>query len=316
MTALVVADTHEVVAPSITAELFGGFDGEAAREAARSAAPALYEQYAERAAKNTKAGVKGMTIEVKDQRIVSPFDLHVEAGWNSRDMNDPENLAHIERLALSIAEIGVQEPLKVRFDDGKLKIRNGHCRYFATMLAILKHGAAIEGVPVITVQKGTNDIDDLFLQATTNDIKPLSGREYGDLIVKIMRKGVSTPEIARRMARSISWVEHKLSLMEADSSTLAKVTSGQVSETLAVDVVRSVGPAKAKEVVEQAIEKAAAEGRDKATKKDVDAVIGRRSHAKTIAELRKAIDKPLSTSGEKVTIDKEVWDRIKELLDA
>ena len=39
--------------------------------------------------------------------------LQNKEGWNSRDFSDPANIAHVEALAASIAEVGVQEPMKV-----------------------------------------------------------------------------------------------------------------------------------------------------------------------------------------------------------
>ena len=36
------------------------------------------------------------------------------------DFSDPANKEHVEFLARSIAEVGVKEPLKVTWEDGKL----------------------------------------------------------------------------------------------------------------------------------------------------------------------------------------------------
>jgi len=68
------------------------------------------------------ASIKQIAKGRSDLYRVSINDLAVKEGWNSRILDDPENIEHIDMLAKSIAEEGVKQPLTVYMEDGKLYI--------------------------------------------------------------------------------------------------------------------------------------------------------------------------------------------------
>ena len=58
---------------------------------------------------------------------VDPDLINVKKGWNVR-LKTRELDEHIDQLALSISQVGVQEPLSVIMEDHKIFLTNGHCR--------------------------------------------------------------------------------------------------------------------------------------------------------------------------------------------
>src|SRR4051812_22123141 len=52
----------------------------------------------------------------RDMFAIPPSMICVEEGHNPRNYSLPENRAHLDELKRSIAQIGVQMPLLVRFD--------------------------------------------------------------------------------------------------------------------------------------------------------------------------------------------------------
>ena len=71
-------------------------------------------------------GLKALSTDRSDLFRLNPYNITVKDGWNSRDMRDPDNQAHVDELARSITAIGVQEPLTVYMDGGKPVLTDGH----------------------------------------------------------------------------------------------------------------------------------------------------------------------------------------------
>src|SRR5882672_2826443 len=85
---------------------------------------------------STKQGLASISQGRSDMYRLDPRVIKVKDGWNCRDLNAQDTKDHIESLAQSIAEIGVQEPLTVYWEDGAAWISDGHCRLKATLNAI------------------------------------------------------------------------------------------------------------------------------------------------------------------------------------
>jgi len=185
-------------------------------------------------------GLKDITKGRGDIFRIDPNDLHVREGWNSRDFKDPANQEHVEALALSIAEMGVKEPLKVNWEDGKAWIVNGECRWRACMLAI-KRGVPIKSVPVISDDRNANDADRLFQQFLSNTGKPFTDLERARNFKRLLDLGWSQGDIATRSGKSQGWVSQTLALLTMPEPVKQMVTNGQVSPTLAMQVVRQEG---------------------------------------------------------------------------
>jgi ParB-like chromosome segregation protein Spo0J len=315
-----------VASPIVTSvpTLFNGFSFETARNAAAEANPELLAKWEQHAASATQKGIKGKMIGRSDTFVVSIFDLEIENGWNSRDMENAENLAHIEWLGENIAENGILEPLEVRFENDKLWIVDGHCRFFGAILAMTKYGAKIEGVKVTTVAKGSDKADRYLQQVLRNSGKRLERIETAIVYKKLLACGLTVQMIAKRVTKSVASIEGDLLLLTADPQVKALVNSGRIAPTEVSNLLRQHSAEKVTEIVTEAVAKeeakVEAEGGDvskvRVTRKKLDAAQGRMSEKKAIAEMRKVVSQPLSTNGPKKQVDQAVWDRLMELLDA
>ena len=238
----------------------------------RNSTSAYAAQLREEAAAK-EGGLKNIATNRSDLFNLNPYLIVAKDGWNSRDMRDPENQAHITQLARSIAEVGVQEPLTIWMDEGKPTLTDGHCRLLATFVAIEEYGAEIRSVPVKTEPRGNNEVDRLFSQGLRNSGKRLSPLEQGQLYKRLLAFGSSEAEIARRMGVQQIQVSRYLDLVGAPEAMQTMVATGAVSATLALQTMGDQGAEKATEVLTQAVTVAKERGKAKATLSTVTEVV-------------------------------------------
>jgi ParB family transcriptional regulator, chromosome partitioning protein len=220
-----------------------------------------------------EGGLKNIATNRSDLFNLNPYLIVAKDGWNSRDMRDPENQAHITQLAKSIAEVGVQEPLTIWMDEGKPTLTDGHCRLLATFVAIEEYGAEIRSVPVKTEPRGNNEVDRLFSQGLRNSGKRLSPLEQGRLYKRLLSFGSSEAEIARRMGVQQIQVSRYLDLVATPEAMQSMVATGEISATLALQTIGEQGAEKATEVLAQAVSVAKERGKAKATLSTVTEVV-------------------------------------------
>lgn len=192
---------------------------------------------------------------------IDPRLLKIKDGWNSRDLSDPANQAHVEELSLSIAEIGVKRPIVVSWENNEPFVTDGHCRYFATMKAI-ERGAEIKTVPVIPEDRYSSEADRIFTQIIHNAGKPLTSIEQAKVFKRLIDFGWKGQDIAAKAGISASRVSQILDLLTLPEPVKAMVTAGSVSASLALQTVKSEGE-KAVETLSDAVETAKAEGKTK-----------------------------------------------------
>lgn len=202
----------------------------------------------------------------------SPYDLHVKEGWNSREEDDPENVAHIDALAKSIAEVGVKETLTVYIEDGKAYVSNGHCRRAAAIRAIEHYNADRElTVPVKAEDKEATEADRIFSQIVRNTGKPFSPLEQATAFKKLNDAGMTDAEIARQAGISRAYVGQLTTLAEMPASIKKYVREGSVAATLAIQIVKA-NEGDVKKIgadMKAAVAAAKAAGKGKATAKDL-----------------------------------------------
>ena len=125
--------------------------------------------------------LRDLKTGARDMFAIPPSMICVEEGHNPRNYSLPENRAHLDELKRSIAQIGVQIPLLVRFDvpsPGEKKtaiLLDGECRLRA-VLELIAEGMEIRSVPVIQVE-GKSETERLLLAAVAN---PATGETVGD----------------------------------------------------------------------------------------------------------------------------------------
>lgn len=215
-----------------------------------------------------QSGLASVSQGRSDLFRLDPRVLKVRDGWNCRDLGAQDTREHIEGLALSIAEVGVKEPLTVFWEDGAAWVSDGHCRLKATLLAI-KNGADIKTVPVKSEERHANDADRLFSQVIRNSGKPFSALESAKVYQKLLGYGWTQAEIAKKAGVSQARVSQVLELLTLPEGVKQMVSAGQVSPSLAVAAVAEHSSAKAENILKGAVAAAKEEGRTKAKASDV-----------------------------------------------
>ena len=195
-------------------------------------------------------------------------DVVVQAGWNAR-----KDYGDLDELKESIVANGIREPLKGYQDeiDGetKLILTNRHRRFAATQKAESEGHEIL--IPVLLETKYSNDTDYLITQIVSNDGKPLTTLEQAEVFKRLLDHGWDESKIASKTGKNRATVINYLSLLSQPIEVVQMVEKEQVSPTLALSVSREHG-ADAPEILQQSVELAQSEGKDKATAKHVAAV--------------------------------------------
>lgn len=200
---------------------------------------------------------------------INPYLIEVENGWNSREFEDEATEQHVIGLAESITSEGIKTPLRCVFRNGHVVLRDGECRLRAVKLAN-RHGARIEWVPVLVSTKFATEADELVEQYVANrnqEFNPfVTGKHFNRLL-----KFMDVPELARRVGRSVQFVEARLALYAAPQPLQDLVTEGAVSPTTVVETLRETQGDQSEAVrrITAAVNVARAEGSKRATRSHV-----------------------------------------------
>lgn len=215
-----------------------------------------------------KGGLASLAQGRKDILSIDPRQIQIMDNWNCRDANDAETKEHIERLSLSIAEIGVQEPITVWWNEGVAWVTDGHCRLWACKLAI-ERGVDIKSIPCKSEARG-NDADRLFSQIVRNSGKPFSAMENAKVYKRLLDLGWQQTDIAKKAGVSSARISQVLDLLTMPEPIKKMVTNGEVSASLATKTLAEHNPAKAVQVLQDAVVTAKSEGKTKALPKHVE----------------------------------------------
>ncbi len=236
-----------------------------------------------------KSGLASISEGRSDVHRVDPRMLHVKPSWNGRDFSDPDNIQHVEELALSIAEIGVKDPLTVVWEDGKAWLVDGECRLRASLLAI-DRGAPLKTVPVRSEERGSNDADLLFSQIIRNKKQPFKQLELAKICKRLCDMGWQQNDIATKSGVTPARISQLLDLLTMPEPIKQMVTNGQVSASMAQKVVAEHNPVVAVQVLQDAVAVAESEGKQRAMPKHVETPVepAKRQRAVTVEQAVKA----------------------------
>jgi ParB/RepB/Spo0J family partition protein len=193
-------------------------------------------------ANSEKSGLASISQGRSDIHKINPRLICTKVGWNGRDFTDPENIEHVEKLAKSIARVGVKEPLTVYFEHDRAWLSDGECRLRAVLLAI-SNGADIKTIPVKADDRYGNDADRLFSQIVRNSGKPFSPMEQANVFRRLLEFGWEEAEIAEKSGISLSRVGQVLALLCLPEPIKKMVAAGKVSASLAQKVTAGAGTA-------------------------------------------------------------------------
>lgn len=196
--------------------------------------------------------------------------LTVDPGWNAR-VRDQALEDHIDAISLAFENGAKLPPIEVYVDDeAQLVIVDGHCRNEAMLRAVIR-GVPVEWVPIIEFTG--NDADRVAHMFSSSQGKSLTQYEQAEAFKRLVGYSWSHADIARRVGRSVGFVDSMLKLANADSETKELVKSGQVSVAAAVQTVRKSG-GKAGKILKDKVVKAQAKAKPgqivKVSEKDMD----------------------------------------------
>jgi hypothetical protein len=259
-----------------------------------------------------------------DMFHLNPYNVEMEDDLNCRELQDPENLAHIDWLARSIAKRGVETPMIVKLEGGKAILTDGHMRLFGVFRAIEVYGHVIKTVPLIAESRNSEPQDHIVRQLLSG--KPKTVIEQGRAFIKLQKHGWQTHQIADELQIGEARVKEILAFM-AESGPVIKemVILGKVAATEAEKALRLTGgDAKAAEkTLTAALDLAASEGKTKATGRHVKKVTADMAGATTkptlFSQLRSIHAQPTSSvdnSGDfvQITMSKADWREYARLL--
>ncbi len=266
-----------------------------------------------------------------DQYKVDPRKLQIKDGWNSRDFSDPANLAHIEELAKSIAEVGVKRALVVNVENDIPYLVDGECRYRAVMLAI-ERGADIKTVPVVAEDRFANEGDRLFNQYLYNSGKPFGPIENARHFKRLLDMGWQQNDIAKKAGFSGGRVSQLLELLRLPVVLQKFITEGRASASMVLTTFKKHNEDVALTVAELtgAVATAEAQGRKRAMPKDTEGGEGGeggakkakepksnlKSHLKALIERAYASEKVDDSENEvTLTLSEGDWAELMEMID-
>jgi len=213
------------------------------------------------------ASLKEMAVGRGKETLVFELDkLEEMPGYNTRDMESPETIAHIQ-MADAIKDSGNAgfPPITVAQKDGKIYVYQGHCRLRAHKLAA-SEGAPIKGI--LAMVDSRKDEDKTLDLLTSNNGLPLTQLEKAKAVERLLNFSWTQADIARKMGVSETYVGNLVVLVNAPEPVKEMVASGKVSATTAIAEVKKQGE-RAAESLGEAVEQADKVGRKKVTARDI-----------------------------------------------
>jgi ParB/RepB/Spo0J family partition protein len=201
-----------------------------------------------------------------DTLLFDPEMIEEKDGFNVRDMNHPETIAHIRKMADAIKETGTATfpPITISQESGHIYVYAGHCRRRAFILA-KEEGAPIKGILcVANNQKEDERTLDLL---NSNDGLPLKPLEQAKVMKRLLSFQWTISDIAKKRGVSPQAISNTLALLALPAPAAELVETGQVAATLAVETVRQQGALIGTDALQTAVKTAKEKGKSHATKK-------------------------------------------------
>ena len=200
-------------------------------------------------------------IAVNKTYLVPIEQLYLEPGYNIRDA-DP---AHVEYFA-QCWESGQPLPAIIVIPDAdgkRQRILDGQHRYLGALKAIER------GAPIVRIECKDftgDEADKIAFMVSSSQGKQLDPFERAKAYTRLKSFGWTNEEIAKKVGRSVSDVQMHLSLGDVPAEVKERINLGQISYANAVAVTREHGDDAAK-IIDEAVDEAKAQGKDKVTAK-------------------------------------------------
>lgn len=180
---------------------------------------------------------------------VNPDEVIFEENFNVRAKDDSLD-AHIEQLYQSMKHGAYIPPVDLRVEAGKAIVIDGHCRVTAARRLKLE-------APEYTLEarqfRGNEQDRVLHMLGTGSGQKPLTPLEAGIGYLRLIKFGLTSQQIAKKLGVSSVTVENGLILAEAPVEVQNLIKTGDVSSTTAREAIKQ-GPEGVKALLDAAAE--------------------------------------------------------------
>lgn len=179
---------------------------------------------------------------VQGKRDFYPFDprlLKIDASFNVRDLDAPDERPELDELKQQIRESGVRVPLEIRLVGEDVVIAAGHRRHKVVM-ELIAEGVEIETVPVIHEPKYINDADRDLGLIISNSGKPLSSLQKAAVVRRLMAHGWDEKKIAGKTGLSVATINNLVKVEALPEAVKEQVKQGDISASLAVKTVNNL----------------------------------------------------------------------------
>ena len=213
-----------------------------------------------------------------DVAKLNPLDIVIRKNWNYRDTGSEASEAHIQWLMESIKKIGIQEPVDVEFDNGKILLINGECRVLACR-RLWEQGFKVpykdggEGPPlVLAIQKSGDEAAILATSMVANGALPPTKLEFGAAADRLEKLGWTPdmiafyvpPHLGLKGRKATRYVNEAVDLHHAPIEVKKAVKEGvdgvKVTESLALAATKG-NRMHATEIIAEAVKEAKAKGK-------------------------------------------------------
>lgn len=206
---------------------------------------------------------------------IDPLMIHEEDGFNPRDYDAPDIKAHIQNLKNAYKNGEYVEPWHVQVKDGKIYVRDGHCRRKALIEAMEEDPSfKVKRIHVIEFRGGPAQQSLLIL--TSNSGKSLSPLEKGKIYTRLVNYGWSISEIASKVGVSEVTIRQLSEMCILPIFLQDQIQKNKISSSLAVNLFQRFGADESIKIISDILQKQAVEGiHKKITKKMVEAFLSK-----------------------------------------
>lgn len=239
---------------------------------------------------NVKAAMRIAGAKSADLWKVPRSHIRTMPGFNPRNPDDPDYIAHIRALADSMKANGYYDDkpiagfVSLENDIEVINVTDGHSRLAAFDIAVTE-GFEATTLPVVVSPRGTNLEDLTVALVKRNGGKPLTPFEIAIVCKRLIGYGMDEKEIGKRLGYTTQYVEDLLNLVAAPKPVRDLVTTGKVSATTARKALKEHGN-KAGGVLAAAVAQAEASGKRRATDKHVRKAVGSQPAAALTSAVR------------------------------
>jgi ParB/RepB/Spo0J family partition protein len=176
--------------------------------------------------------------------MVNPDLLH-----HHPEIDIRQDQGDLEQLANEIVEFGVNTPLRIFNEGGKLYINFGNRRKRAFDI-LKKRGTPLQAVPCIVDPKGHSMENRMFELITSNSGKELTMLEQAEMTQRLIKNfGYKPKDIAAKFKRSEGWISNLMLLSSVPKQVKQAIETGKIMPTRVIEMARQTEPTKLVEEV-------------------------------------------------------------------